>query len=81
VDVLRQEFAVVYSLTGAYDLLHRLGYEPLKPRPVNPKKNPEEQQAWKQSAPLLSRGPSRRIPTSESKSGSRTNADSDKKDA
>jgi len=81
VDILRQEFAVVYSLNGAYDLLHRLGYEPLRPRPVNPKKNPEEEQAWKQSAPLLCRRSGRRIRTNRSKSGSRTNVASDRRDA
>ena len=81
VELLRQEFGVVYSLNGAYNLLHRLGYEPLKPRPVNPKKDPEEQQAWKQSAPLLSGKSPRTTRTSPSKSGSRTNAASDRKDA
>lgn len=81
VEVLRQEFGVVYSLNGAYDLLHRLGYEPLRPRPVNPKKNPKEEQAWKQSAPLLSRPSAKRIRARRSKSGSRTNVASDKKDA
>ena len=81
VELLRQEFGVVCSLNTAYDLLHRLGYEPLRPRPVNPKKNPQAEQAWKQSAPLLSRRSSRRIRARRSKSGSKTNAASDKKDA
>jgi len=81
VELLRQDFGVVYSLNATYDLLHRLGYEPLKPRPVNPKKNPEEEQAWKQSAPLLSKRSPRGARTSRSKSGSRTNAGSDKRDA
>jgi transposase len=48
--ILREQFGVRYSLSGAYELLHRLGYEPLKPRPVNPKKKPEDEQAWKDSA-------------------------------
>jgi transposase len=81
VEVLREEFGVVYSLNGAYDLLHRLGYEPLKPRPVNPKKNPEEQEAWNQLAPLLSRRSKKRIRTRRSKSGSRTSVASVKRDA
>ena len=55
VELLREEFGVVYSLNGAYGLLHRLGYEPLRPRPVNPKKDPQEELAWKHNAPLLSR--------------------------
>lgn len=31
--VLEQQFGVHYSLDGAYDLLHRLGFSCLKPRP------------------------------------------------
>jgi len=79
--ILREQFGASYTLNGAYELLHRLGYKPLKPRPVNPKKKAEEEQAWKDSAPLLSgpSGPSTR--TRRSKSGSRTSADSDRKDA
>jgi transposase len=80
VQVLQQEFGVVYSLNGAYELLHRLGYEPLRPRPVNPKKDPAQEEAWKHSAPLLSSRCVRNTPPSASKSGSRTNAASDKKD-
>ena len=79
--MLREQFGVSYSLSGAYDLLHRLGYEPLKPRPVNPKKRAEDEQAWKDSAPLLSSPSKRRIRTRTSKSGSRTNVDSDRRDA
>jgi transposase len=53
--ILEKEFGVCYTVQGAYDLLHRLGYEPLKPRPVNPKKDAEDEAVWKQAAPLLSR--------------------------
>jgi transposase len=81
VELLRSEFGAVYSLNGAYDLLHRLGYEPLKPRPVNPKKNPQEEEQWKQAAPLLSRQSGRRTRTRSLKSGSRTSAASAKRDA
>jgi len=80
-ELLAKEFGVVYSLSAAYDLLHRLGYEPLKPRPVNPKKDPEAEQAWKESAPLLSKPSENGTPTSRSKSGSRTSAASGKRDA
>lgn len=55
VRILEQEFGACYTLQGAYDLLHRLGYEPLKPRPINPKKKTEDEDAWKQAAPFLSR--------------------------
>jgi transposase len=80
VEILDKEFGAVYSLSGAYELLHRLGYEPLRPRPVNPKKDPEDEQAWKRSAPLLSRRCERSTRTSRSKSGSKTKLDSDRRD-
>lgn len=80
-EILRQQFGATYTLNGAYALLHRLGYEPLKPRPVNPKKKAEDEQAWKDNAPFLS-GPSKPTTrTRRSKSGSKTSADSDRKDA
>ncbi len=79
VAILQQEFGVCYTLQGAYDLLHRLGYESLKPRPVNPKKTPEAEQAWKKNAPLLSKPSATPTQTSRSKCGSRTNAASDRK--
>ena len=81
VAILEREFGVAYSLNGAYELLHRLGYEPLKPRPVNPKKNLADEQAWKDSAPLLSRPCGKPTRTSTSKSGSRMSAGSDRRDA
>jgi transposase len=80
-QILREQFGATYTLNGAYKLLHRLGYEPLKPRPVNPKKKAEDEQVWKDSAPLLSGPSKRRTRTKRSKSGSRTSADSDRKDA
>jgi transposase len=80
VRLLREQFGVVYSLNGAYELLHRLGYEPLRPRPVNPKKDPAREEAWKHSAPLLSSACVKNTPASGSKSGSRTNAASARKD-
>jgi transposase len=81
VALLEKEFGVRYTLQGAYDLLHRLGYEPLKPRPVNPKKIAEAEQVWRNCAPLLSRPLKPLTRTKSSKSGSRTNADSDRRDA
>lgn len=81
VEILEQEFGACYTLQGAYDLLHRLGYEPLKPRPINPKKKVEEEDAWKQAAPFLSRPSKTNSPAGRSRCGSRTNADSDKRDA
>jgi transposase len=79
-DLLREQFGATYTLNGAYALLHRLEYVPLKPRPVNPKKKAEAEQAWKDSAPFLSSPSKPPTPTQRSKSGSRTSADSDRKD-
>ncbi len=79
--ILTEQFGVTYTLQGAYDLLHRLGYEPLKPRPVNPKKDPQAEAAFKKAAPLLSSPSERNTPRNRLKCGSRMNVDSDKKDA
>lgn len=84
IDVRREIqalFGVTYSLSGAFHLLHDLGYEPLEPRPVNPKKDPEVEAAWKEAAPLLSNPSAGSIRIGRSKSGCRTNADSARKDA
>ena len=59
--ILAEEFGVRYSLQGVYDLLHRLGYEPLRPRPSNPKKDPKAEARWRRRAPLLSRRWPKRI--------------------
>lgn len=79
--LLRKQFGVSYSVRGALLLLHRLGYEPLKPRPVNPKKSSDAEQQWRTTAPFLSKTSSVPIPTSKLKSGSRTKVGSGKRDA
>lgn len=53
--LLEKQFDVKYSIRGAVVMLHRLGYEPLKPRPVNPKKDIEAEAKWQKDAPFLSR--------------------------
>ena len=53
VRILEREFGVRYSLGGAYDLLHRLGYSCLTPRPVHEKNDPAAVQHFKDNAPLL----------------------------
>lgn len=55
VRILNDEFRVGYSLSGAYDLLHRLGLSCLVPRPRHEKNDPAAMEAFQQSAPLLSR--------------------------
>jgi len=72
-EILEKEFGVKYSLSGVYELLHRLGYSCLSPRPKHRKADPEAQEAFKKSAPFLLTMCSNNIPTRPSKSGSRTN--------
>jgi len=80
-QLLKNHFGVTYSLRGAVLLLHRLGLAPLKPRPVNPKKDPAAEEHWRKVAPLLSSASESSIPTRRSRSGSRTKADSARRDA
>jgi transposase len=44
---------VSYSLDGAYDLLERLGYSCLTPRPLHAKSDPAAMDHFKQNAPFL----------------------------
>ena len=54
VAILEREFGVKYSLDGAYDLLERLGYSCLTPRPLHEKSDPAAAEDFKARAPLLS---------------------------
>lgn len=54
VRILEREFGVSYSLDGVYDLLDRLGYSCLKPRPRHEKNDPAAMAKFKKAAPLLS---------------------------
>jgi transposase len=53
VRILEREFGVRYTLGGAYDLLERLGYSCLTPRPLHEKSDPQQIEQFKQHAPLL----------------------------
>jgi transposase len=55
VRIIRQEFGVVHTLGGIYDVLKRLGYSSLAPRPSHRRKDPQAVQAFVDSAPFLSR--------------------------
>ncbi len=44
--IIEQEFGVQYSLAGVYDLLHRLGFSSLQPRPKHRKNGPAAIQEW-----------------------------------
>jgi transposase len=45
--ILGQEFGVVLKLSAVYDLLHRLGYSRLCPRPRHPDADPAAREAFK----------------------------------
>lgn len=49
--ILEQEFGVLYSKQGLYDLLHRLGYSCLCPRPQHENANPQLQADFKKTSP------------------------------
>lgn len=72
IRILEKEFCVSYSLSGVYELLHRLGFSCLKPRPKHRKQDPQVQEQWLRQAPLLSSRSSETIRTRRSKCGSRT---------
>jgi len=49
--ILEREFGVLYSRQGLYDLLHRLGYSCLCPRPQHENANPQLQAEFKKNSP------------------------------
>ena len=51
--ILEREFGVKYSLDGAYDLLERLDYSCLSPRPLHEKADPAAVDDFKRRGPLL----------------------------
>lgn len=55
VRILEAEFGVKYSLDGVYDLLARLNYSCLSPRPRHEKNDPVAKQQFKEQAPFLFR--------------------------
>jgi len=55
VRILEREFGVKYTLDGVYDLLERLGYRCLAPRPRHENHDPEAQRKFREEvAPFLS---------------------------
>jgi transposase len=70
--ILREEFGMLRSSQAVYDLLHRLGFGPLRPRPRHPKGDPRRQEAFKKSSPSGSPKSPPPTPASGSRSGSRT---------
>lgn len=51
--ILEREFGVKYSLNGVYELLHRMGYSWLAPRPRHRHADPEAQEAFREHTPFL----------------------------
>ena len=70
--ILEREFGQTYSLWGVYDLLHRLGYAYLCPRPQHENADPNAQEAFKKTSPKSWMKSPRTIQENKSKSGSRT---------
>jgi transposase len=68
--LLHREFGVRYSLSGVYELLHRLGYSCLRPRPRHRKNDPAAMDAFTRSAPFFSGASATRTPTRRPRSGS-----------
>jgi transposase len=70
--ILEDEFGVVRCLQAVYDLLHRLGFEPLRPRPRHPKADPAAQDRFKRASPSGSPRSQPPTPASGLRCGSRT---------
>ena len=72
-EVLAREFGAHYKGTSVYDLLHRLGFSSLVPRPRHPGSSPEEQERFqKKSCPKRFAAPPPVTRIGRSRSGSRT---------
>jgi transposase len=65
-------FGVGFSVSGSYDLLHRLGYSALRPRSRHYKADGAAQEQFKKDAPLLWTGCGVISPARSSRSGTRT---------
>jgi transposase len=52
--IIQEEFGVIHTLGGIYDVLERIGYSSLVPRPKHRKKDPQAVAAFVDRAPFLS---------------------------
>jgi|HubBroStandDraft_1064217.scaffolds.fasta_scaffold398761_2 transposase len=71
-SIIQNEFGKVYKPSGVYDLLHRLGYSYLCPRPRHPQSSQEAQDDFKKTLARRSSKFRRTIPISRCGSISRT---------
>ncbi len=69
--ILEREFGQIYSLWGVYDLLHRLGYSCLCPRPQHEQASGQAQEAFKKGSTKCWAKSPHTIPANESKCGSK----------
>lgn len=72
VHKINAHFGKKFSLSGAYALLHRLGFEPLRPRPIHRKADPAAQEEFTKTAPLFWSRSGVKSPGRSSRCGSRT---------
>lgn len=79
IAILEAEFGVQYSLSGVYELLHRLNLAVLVPRPQHRHNDPEAMRQWADRAPFLSATCSKKTPKNAPPSGSKTRPASDNK--
>lgn len=77
--IIKERFNAEYSLSGVKELLHRLGYSSIKPRPRNPKNDPEEMALWKRRAPAFVEKVKKSTLPKESKYGFRMRVDLDRR--
>ncbi len=63
-DLIERDYGVLYSLTGLYDWLRRMGFSYLAPRPRHEKSDPATQAQFKKSSPPGWRRSSEITPTS-----------------
>jgi transposase len=63
-SIIQKEFGKVYKPSGIYDLLHRLDYSYLCPRPRHPQSSQEAQDDFKKKWPPRSNRSRQIIPTS-----------------
>jgi transposase len=68
---IAEHFGATYALSGLYELLHRLGYSWLMPRPRHEKNDPAAVAAFKKTPSRSSRPSPSSTPISGSRSGSR----------
>lgn len=71
IKILQREFGQPYTLSGVYDLLHRLGFSTLRPRPRHRKNDPVAMAQFKIDAPFFSSVSATKIRGKTSKSGAR----------